>query len=342
MRVAAARTEAQALRDEQLTGVAENGSLPEVPSVYFSATGHHVSNRSGFLDYWRQHGQLLVLGYPVTEEIVENGRVVQYFERARLEYHPELAGTPWQVQLGLLVNELAAHMIQPPVADPLQPGVRYFLETGHTLSGIFLNYWERHGGLPLFGYPVSEQLEEGDYIVQYFERARLEYHPEHAGTFYEVLVGDMGRQAAQTRGLPMMPVPQLAGAPEWTTVLWARRIEVNLSTQWLTAYEGNLPVFNAPVATGKDGFNTPTGSFAIYDKLTIQDMKGTAGGETWYVPNVRWVMYIYGGVALHGTYWHDAFGTGIRMSHGCINLRESDAQRLYEWTSIGTPVLVYY
>jgi lipoprotein-anchoring transpeptidase ErfK/SrfK len=53
-------------------------------------------------------------------------------------------------------------------------------------------------------------------------------------------------------------------------------------------------------------------------------------------------MYVVGGVALHGTYWHNAFGTGARMSHGCINLTIEDAQWLYEWADIGTTVTIHY
>lgn len=71
-------------------------------------------------------------------------------------------------------------------------------------------------------------------------------------------------------------------------------------------------------------------------------MTGTAGGESWYVPNVPWVMYVSGGVALHGTYWHNLFGSGARISHGCINLPIDDAQWLYQWASIGTAVHIHY
>jgi lipoprotein-anchoring transpeptidase ErfK/SrfK len=124
--------------------------------------------------------------------------------------------------------------------------------------------------------------------------------------------------------------------------LKTRRIEVNLSTQSLTAYEDEIPVFEAPVATGRDGFNTPAGSFAIYDRYPLQTMYGALGGESWYVPDVPWVQYIVGGVALHGTYWHDQWGTGSRMSHGCINLNIDDAQWLYGWAGIGTQVNVFY
>lgn len=330
--------------------------LPAVPTVFFPQTGHHLSNRSGFLDFWRANGQVLILGYPISEEIVEGGRVVQYFERARLEYFPEQAGTPLQVQLGLIGREAAAGRDFPGIDDPMN-GARYFPETAHALWGEFRGYWERRGGLPVFGFPISVEFEEEGRIVQYFERARFEYHPEDMAGYYrsmeqyngislntlrEVVLTDIGRWVAQARGINTAPVAQLPGTPVWSPALWNRHIAVNLSTQWLTAYEDGLAVYNAPIATGRDGFNTPAGSYAIYDKLTMQTMQGSAGGESWYVPDIPWVMYVVGGVALHGTYWHDMFGTGVRMSHGCINLGMDDAEWLYEWASIGTTVEIHY
>ena len=81
------------------------------------------------------------------------------------------------------------------IGDPHQV---YFEATGHTLGGTFLTYWNRYGGLPVFGYPLSEEFQElsttdgKTYTVQYFERARFESHPEYAGTPNEVLLGLLG------------------------------------------------------------------------------------------------------------------------------------------------------
>ena len=83
---------------------AQRGAGPQ--TVYFPLSGHHLDNRYGFLDYWRANGQVVRFGYPVTEVITEDGRPVQYFERARMEYHAEFEGTPYRVLLGLLAREL--------------------------------------------------------------------------------------------------------------------------------------------------------------------------------------------------------------------------------------------
>ncbi|WP_298816433.1 L,D-transpeptidase [Chloroflexus sp.] len=330
--------------------------LPMARVVYFPTTGHHLSNRVGFLDFWRANGQLHTFGMPISEELVIDGRIVQYFERARFEYHPEYAGKPQQVQLGLIGREWLERsgLLKPAVAA--NNSGAFFPETGYTLDGEFLEFWERRGGLPIFGFPISAETQEDGTIVQYFERARFRYHPEALSPFlrrqqsiygfdldalHEVQIDDLGHQLAHLLGINTRPVARLPGAVDWSPALWSRRIEVDLSRQYLFAYEDDLLVFTAPVATGRDGFNTPRGEFTIYYRLPEQTMADCLGGECWYVPNIPWVQYVVGGVALHGTYWHNAHGTGARMSHGCINLRIDDAQWLYEWADLGVAVTVY-
>lgn len=189
----------------------------------FQETGFCVRGR--FLDYWEQNGGLARNGYPLSDErreILEDGNTytVQYFERVRLEYHPENQ-SPWDVLLGqfgrrvLLTGlgrdaNLYTRSVQP------RAGAVYFPETGHNVSGRFLDYWLANGGLAQFGYPLTEEgivpLEEaGQYTVQYFERARFEYHPEYAGTPYDILLGQFGRRVLAEANL-------LAGDPGFTLV----------------------------------------------------------------------------------------------------------------------------
>ncbi len=141
--------------------------------------------------------------------------MTQWFERNRFEYHPEYAGTPYAVLLGLLGRDVTQGRTGDspfaPVAGPPVGTCRYFAETQHSLCGTFLAYWEQHGGLALYGYPISEEFQEVSptdgktYTVQYFERNRFEYHPENAGTPYAVLLGLLGVQAG---GFPAASVPQ--------------------------------------------------------------------------------------------------------------------------------------
>jgi lipoprotein-anchoring transpeptidase ErfK/SrfK len=111
---------------------------------------------------------------------------------------------------------------------------------------------------------------------------------------------------------------------------------VNLSTQSVYAYEGDTVVNSFVVSTGTWMTPTVTGKYKIWIKFKSTAMSGPG----YYLPNVPYVMYFYKGYGLHGTYWHNNFGTP--MSHGCVNLRTSDAEWLYNWASVGTVVNVHY
>jgi hypothetical protein len=177
---------------------------------YFKETGHTLNGT--FLKYWQQHGGLAVFGYPISEPFQElsstDGKIyiVQYFERNRFELHPENAGTDYEVLLGLLGSEQtqnAGKFFATMSASQVPTGSVYFQATAHSLSGKFLTYWQQHGGLAIFGYPISEPILENGQLVQYFERNRFELHPENAGTNYEILLGLLGRNlASQHNYLP--------------------------------------------------------------------------------------------------------------------------------------------
>jgi hypothetical protein len=152
-----------------------------------------------FRGRWNQGG-LRLYGLPLTDAIeLDNGIIVQYFERARFEYHPENAGTEYEILLGLLGVELG--YTEPPVAPPEDEAelVWYFEPTGHLIASPFRNFWVNRGGLLTFGYPISGIIETDDgLLVQYFERVRLEYHPSNAGTEYEILLGFLGEESLVT------------------------------------------------------------------------------------------------------------------------------------------------
>lgn len=119
-------------------------------------------------------------------------------------------------------------------------------------------------------------------------------------------------------------------------------IEVNLSTQILYAWQGQTLISSSYVATGKDGFWTPTGTFYINSKPGTIDMSGCSGGECWYVPDVPASMaFTYEGHYIHGAYWHNLFGQA-RLSHGCVNLPVSFAWWLFDWTPMWTKVVIHY
>jgi lipoprotein-anchoring transpeptidase ErfK/SrfK len=116
-----------------------------------------------------------------------------------------------------------------------------------------------------------------------------------------------------------------------------RWLQVSISQQYLWARQGDVVVWEGFVSTGKTGFDTPTGTFFINRKLPVEDMAGVIGGESYNVPEVPDVMYFTDfGHALHGTYWHNNFGTP--MSHGCINLPMDVAEWMYQWINVGSRV----
>ena len=83
-----------------------------------------------------------------------------------------------------------------------------------------------------------------------------------------------------------------------------------------------------------------TSQFQVWVKLRTDDMRGVDLGVPWYLPDVPYVMYFFSDYGIHGTYWHDNFGTP--MSHGCINLSIEDAEWLYNFSEVGTAVNVHY
>lgn len=193
--------------------------------LYFPETSHYLS--LGFKTFWQQSGGLPVFGYPMTEEYSELNAdlnqmmTVQYTERQRFEYHPDLAGTPYEVSLGRLGAEDAQHrnlvstqaFQSLPATTQSDTSCEFFAATGHLVCGDFKAYWESHGldfgdtgisfreSLALFGYPISEQFTDPQtgLVTQYFERAVFEYHPDNSSS-YKVLLKRLGASALLQRG----------------------------------------------------------------------------------------------------------------------------------------------
>lgn len=116
-----------------------------------------------------------------------------------------------------------------------------------------------------------------------------------------------------------------------------KHIYVDLATQTLSAYEGDTLFMQTLISSGKWG-KTPTGDFTIWEKIRATKMSGGSGADYYYLPNVPFVMFFEGsgvsagrGFSLHGTYWHNNFGHP--MSHGCVNMRTVDAEKLYYWVN---------
>lgn len=134
--------------------------------------------------------------------------------------------------------------------------------------------------------------------------------------------------AAPTTAANIVPSTTGSGGEHW--------IDVDLSQQRVYAYEGDTVVNSFIVSTGTWQTPTVTGQYHVWIKLLSTPMSGPG----YYLPGVPYTMYFYKGYALHGTYWHNNFGTP--MSHGCVNLSIPDSEWLYNFSSVGTLVNVHY
>ena len=156
---------------------------------FFSETGHNI--KGDFLNFYNNNANAtFIYGYPITEEFTsKDGRTAQYFQRARFEYHAEL-NEGQRVILTSLGRETYV------TTGALNAGnsfaCRTFSETGFAVCFAFLEFFDQYGGATQFGYPISGFEYHEDKLVQYFEKARMEWQPWKAEG-QRVVVSDLGR-----------------------------------------------------------------------------------------------------------------------------------------------------
>ena len=237
----------------------------------FTETGFCISGR--IREFWEQNGGLSVFGYPIApqqeEQIEGKPFLVQWFERNRLELHPENM-RPYDVLLGRLGADRLAQQGRDSFTFPKseqQAGCRFFPETGHNVCGGVLSAWRASGleldgrrgkteaeNLALFGLPLSdlqtETLADGkEYQVQWFERGRFELHPENRPP-YQVLLGLLGKEVRGDSAAPQRPAPPPteppALPPQWQTLSGTgsavtQPISIRRNTSVLTSHSGTGP-----------------------------------------------------------------------------------------------------
>ncbi|HVB64041.1 MAG TPA: ferritin-like domain-containing protein [Nitrolancea sp.] len=129
-----------------------------------------------------------------------------------------------------------------------RPDSRYFDVTGHNLSGGFRAYWEKFGGLPIFGYPITEEMQVDGMTVQYFERTRFEWHPGMYPDRYDVLLQLLGSWSAQRQNLMgTTPFQSVAAKPG---SVYFKETGHNVSNGFLRYWQafGDLPVYGYPLS----------------------------------------------------------------------------------------------
>ena len=245
----------------------------------FTETNFCISGR--IREFWEQNGGLAVFGLPLgpqQQETLEGQALqAQWFERARLELHPETA-RPYDVQLGRLgvdrLTQLGRDWFTFPKSES-KADCRFFPETGHNVCGAILAAWRASGlefdgrsgkseaeSLALFGLPLgdeqTETIEGTAYMVQWFERGRFELHPENQPPF-NVLLGRLG---AEVRGGSRRYVlPGNAVFPEGVAYQPSTSSYFVSSTTDGTIFRGSLSEPSASVflAPGGDGRTTAIG-----------------------------------------------------------------------------------
>lgn len=322
----------------------------ETPPFYFKETGHRLLGK--FQKFWRQDGNGMTVGLPITEVFWQAGRIVQYFERARLEWFPEHKDTAWEVQLGLLGQEVRPDLVPNRQLPPFNP---YFVQ--------------KYGGWDFLGYPLTEPAREGDITYQFTQRFLLIEHdaitvPRGLDGAYrkykeykeargvkgllwpgEIEFKPLGREIAEKRGIDTRGVEQGRDAVLYTPELTSgeKIIEVEKSSFTLKAYEGDLVVFSAFVSTARPGFLTPEGEFRIPYKVLSMTYNSQGvfapAVATYYLTDVPFNLPFEGHNLIHGTYWHSEFRRR-NMSAGCVNLNLDDAWWVYRWAEEGTRVVI--
>lgn len=149
---------------------------------------------------------------------------------------------------------------------------------------------------------------------------------------------------ATTLGIWSIPTASVEAAPKVEQIAQKittlrksnkRWIEIDLQAQRLFAWEGGERVYEAVISSGKATTPTIPGVFNIQSKQVSQRMRG----RDYDIPNVPYAMFYSGNYAIHGAFWHNNFGTPV--SHGCTNMQVYDAEWIYKWASIGTPVVIH-
>lgn len=345
-------------------------------TVYFEETGHSLDQY--FLDFWRSNNGAANYGLPISPEIeLDNGHVVQYLQYARFEYWPEGDANGNSFVLGKVGEDLRPTVLQrsmiastantgniPVVTDlmkawmPVAPDSPVALDTdstyveatGHTVFGGFRDFWWSTGDVNYLGNPLTQEYKIGSTTYQVFEFGQLKWTSE--GGTELVPVGEVlankynvktdkvsqGDIPTYDESLFVKPGPSygeyVAGGGE----VW---VDINLSYQYMTIYQGNNILLELYISTGTPGWETPTGTYYINRMLISDDMAGSVSGTTWFVPAVPHAMYFTNaGHAIHGTYWHNNFG--VPMSHGCVNMPEWAAAYLYSIAYVGVRLEIHY
>lgn len=197
---------------------------------------------------------------------------------------------------------------------------------------------------------INNVNSAGEVLVEAFP-AKDGLHVNNADAVTTALLDALGRGEAYNGSFDYEVVPAtyttrpiLAGAENlpYPAAEGEKWVDINLSTYSITPYIGLDPVREAfPMVPGKPSTPTVTGTYNVYLKYEVQDM-GCTPEWSYCARDVPWVTYFTGSYAMHGAPWQPFFGPGAPGSAGCLNMPTGDAQWIYDWTELGTPVVSHY
>ena len=180
--------------------------------------------------------------------------------------------------------------------------------------------------------PVVGAFSGGEHVKVLEEKQGQDI--QGSATWYRIDGGRYAGAWVHSSLIQKIDQPQPTVAPPPGDVGDQPWIVVNRSSHTLTLLRNGQPQFATYVALGEAGVQTPTGDYSTWGKYRADRMSSGANPEATHpydLPNVPFVQYYKdGGYAIHGTYWHDLFGTN--QSQGCINLTWADSAYLFDQT----------
>lgn len=207
-------------------------------------------------------------------------------------------------------------------------GARLGDDTGRELPIAFV--WPRSGWQQAWSYRKPNAITSR----QIAARTPVVIHEVHAGEdgkpiAYRVGPDEWMAPADLRIYKPTAPPPLLRPNERW--------IDIDLDTQILVAFEGDLAVYATMISSGTKDTPTATGLYRVWLKQAEADMKNLKREDPYSVATVPWTQFFYpeDDLALHTSYWHDGFGKP--KSHGCVNLAPRDARWLYYWSDPQVP-----
>jgi hypothetical protein len=315
---------------------------------------------NAFKRFWEAHNGLYNFGYPISEELSENRRTVQYFERARFEWHPENP-EPYHVLLGHLGSELANAGDVPLATSIPQPGATTWtptlaIEVARRLRAQQEQRWLAVQPSPVTPFqavvtvPASEIRSAPTTAGQRVDLMYARHIVHVAGVALgEPINGDERWYHLPSRGgyIPAStvevftpPVPARTYAGRW--------IDVNLTDFYITAYEGATPLYSALITAGRDD-RTPVGVFAIQRRVRSETMDSATTGiprghpEYYLLRDVQYTQYFTAkGHAIHGNYWVHPSRFGRFSSNGCVGLLNTDAAWFWDFATTGTIITIHF